>query len=269
MSALSETQKAEATAPLRIQRAGAAHWLRSYRLLARWSLMRLRSFVPLMMMVQVILSVSIVIGFAFLNPGIDADPEGALFLSTGAPTLALIAIGLAIAPGMVAQQKAQGIFDYQRSLPVPRTAGLVADAGVWVGIALPGVVAGLWVASLRFDLDLDISPLVVPALLLVALTCISVGYAIAYTIPVMMVQVVTNLLLFFALLFSPINFPAERLPAWLATAHAYLPFASMAQAIRESLAPPDDGISPVPFAMLGAWCVLGLALAQWVMNRRA
>ncbi|MDS1269436.1 ABC transporter permease [Lipingzhangella sp. LS1_29] len=246
----------------------AAHWCRSYGLLARWTLMRLRSFVPLMVIVQVILSVSIVFGFAFLNPGIDADPEGALFLSTGAPTLALIAIGLGIAPGQVAQQKAQGILDYQRALPVPRTATLAAEATVWVGIALPGVAAGLWAATLRFDLELQIHPLLAPALVLVALTCLAVGYGIAYTVPPMVVQVVTNLLLFLALLFSPVNFPADRLPGWLATAHTFLPFAYMAQVIRESLAPPPEGISVLPFAVLSAWCLLGLTLAHWVMNRR-
>jgi ABC-2 type transport system permease protein len=230
--------------------------------------MRLRFMVPLMLVIQILLSVSIVIGFAFLMPGIDADPTSALYLTTGAPTLALIAVGIALAPSMVAYQKTQGIFDYQRSLPVPRTATLAADATVWVGVAVPGVVAGLLVAVLRFDLDLHVSPLVVPALLLVALTCISIGYGIAYLVPAMMVQVVTNLLLFLALLFSPVNFPGERLPGWLEGVHEVLPFASMAQAVRESLAVPADGVSAQPFVVLGIWCAVGLTLAQWTMNRR-
>lgn len=230
--------------------------------------MRLRFIAPMMLMIQIILSVGIVIGFAFLIPTIDADPEAARYLSTGAATIALVTIGMVMAPGMVAQQKAQGIFDYQRSLPVPRTAVLAADATVWVGAALPGVVVGLWVATLRFDLDLEISPLVVPAVLLVALTCVSVGYAIAYLVAPMMAQMVANLIMFFALMFSPINFPAERLPDWLAAAHTALPFTYMAQAIRETVAVPPEGVSPVPFAVLAVWCVLALAAANWVMSRR-
>jgi ABC-2 type transport system permease protein len=230
--------------------------------------MRQRFALPLLLVVQMLLSVSIVIGFAFLSPGIDDDPTAALYLTTGAPTLALIVVGIALAPAMLAQQKMQGVLDFQRSLPVPRTATLAADSTVWVGIAMPGVVAGLWVAILRFDLDLQVSPLVVPALLLVAMTNLSIGYGIAYLVPGLMVQVVTNLLLFLALLFSPVNFPGDRLPGWLESVHEVLPFASMAQAIRETLAVPADGISAQPFVVLGIWCAFGLTVSQWIMNRR-
>lgn len=258
------------TAPVRRERIPrtAAHWSRSYLLLTRWTLLRLRALLPVMLVIQIVLSVGIVVGFAFLIPGIDTDPASALYLATGAPTLAMVTIGMAMAPGMVSQQKMQGLFDYQRSLPVPRTAMLAADATVWVAAALPGVAAGLWVATLRFDLTLTVTPLVVPALLLVALTCMAVGYAIAYLVPPMAAQMIANLVMFFALMFSPINFPAERLPAWLADVHTVLPFAYMAQAIRETLSVPPEGVSVLPFAVLAAWCAAGLVLTHRVMSRR-
>jgi hypothetical protein len=110
--------------------------------------------------------------------------------------------------------------------------------------------------------------LVLLAVLLVALTCMALGYGLAYAASPVVTMMITQLLVFVTLMFSPINFPADRLPDWLATVHDFLPFAYMAQAIRESLAPPPEGISALPFVVLGVWCVLGLALAHWVMNRR-
>jgi ABC-2 type transport system permease protein len=70
-----------------------------------------------------------------------------------------------------------------RSLPVPRLAYLVADLTVWLAIVIPGVILGVIVGALRFGLDLQVSPLVVPAMLMVALTATCVGYALASVLP--------------------------------------------------------------------------------------
>lgn len=78
------------------------------------------------------------LGFAFLLPSID--PVTAVYLSTGTPTLELITIGMALAPNLVAESKAEGTFEYNRALPVPRTAVIAADVTIWPAIGLPGMV---------------------------------------------------------------------------------------------------------------------------------
>ena len=78
----------------------------------------------------------------------------------------------------------------------------------------------------------------------------------------------SQLILFIALMFAPINYPAERLPAWLANTHDWLPFTYMAQAVRETLAVPPSGVPALPFLVLTAWSVVGLAVAYRVMTRR-
>jgi len=55
-----------------------------------------------------------------------------------------------------------------RSLPIPRLVYLLADMTVWLAVVLPGVVFAVIIGSIRFGLDLQISPLVVPAVILVA-----------------------------------------------------------------------------------------------------
>jgi ABC-2 type transport system permease protein len=242
-------------------------WLRSYWLLMRWNLLRLRSDLPLLIVVQTVISVGVVIGFAFLVPETDADTV--LYLSTGAPTVGLITVGMVALPQMVAHQKLTGIFDYVRAMPVPRLAMLAADASVWIGLSLPGLAAALGVAALRFDLSFTVSPLVVPALLLVAASCVAVGYAIGYAAKPAVTGIVTQLIIIVALMFAPVNFPADRLPDWLAETHRWLPFTYMAEVVRDTINVPGGGIPAMPFAILLAWAVVGLAITYRIMTRRA
>jgi ABC-2 type transport system permease protein len=241
-------------------------WLRSYLLLMRWNTIRLKYTLPLMLIVQTMLAIGIVIGFSFLMPSIDGGT--ALYLSTGAPTLGLITVGMVLAPQLVAQAKTEGTFDYNRTLPVPRTAILAADLTTWLATSLPGLILALLTATLRFDLNLTVSPLVIPAILLVAVTATAIGYAIAYAAPPTVTNLASQTIVFIALMFSPINFPADRLPTWLQTTQQGLPFQYMADAVRNTLTTPAGGVSAIPFAVLIAWCTVSSAITLQIMSRR-
>lgn len=107
-----------------------------------------------------------------------------------------------------------------------------------------------------------------PAVLLVAVTAVSVGYAIAYAAPPSVASLASQAIVFFALMFSPVNFPADRLPHWLQVAHRFLPIEYMAKAMRETLAVPAAGVDFVPFLVLAAWSVFGIGVTLKVMIRR-
>lgn len=202
------------------------HWLRSYGLLLRWTGLRSRASLPLNLVVQTCLAVGIIVGFAYLVPNMNDDT--ALYFATGAPVLGLITVGMVIAPQEVASAKQQGIFDFTRSLPVPRSAIIASDATIALITALPGMIAALIVSSLRFDLTLQISPLVIPAVLLTAFAAIGIGYGIGYGMQPAAARMVSQLVVFVSLMFSPIIFPASHLPDWFAAVHAVLPFQYMA-----------------------------------------
>lgn len=242
------------------------HWLRSYGLLLHWTALRSRANLTLNLVIQTCLAVGIIIGFAYLVPSLD--DATALYLSTGAPVLGLITVGMVIGPQEVAAAKQDGIFEFNRSLPVPRSAFIASDATIALLIALPGIVAALVVATLRFDLSLNIHPLVIPAVLLTAFTAIGLGYGIGYGMEPPLARLVSQLVVFVALMFSPITFPASRLPHWLATVHDVLPFRYMADAVRHTLDTPPGGVSPLPFAVLAVWAVLGFLAAHRMMARR-
>ena len=242
------------------------HWMSSYVLLLGWAALRGRATLVLNLVIQTGLAAGIILGFAFLVPNLDDGT--ALFLATGAPVLGLVTVGMVIGPQEVSAAKQEGIFEFNRSLPVPRSALIASDATIALFTALPGVFAALVVAVLRFDLDLQVSPMVVPAILLTAATAIGLGYGIGYGLAPPVARMISQLMVFLALMFSPILFPISRLPDWFASVHMVLPFQYMAESVRDTLSVPPDGIRFLPFAVLAMWALVGFLIAYRMMSRR-
>ena len=241
-------------------------WLRSYLLLLRWQLMRQRRLLVLFVMVQLAIGVGVIYGFAFLVPSIT--PSVALFFSTGAATLTLILIGLVVVPQEIAQGRMSGRAAYLSALPVPRLAPMLADVTFWVLVQLPGSVATLVLAVLRFHVGLHISALIIPAVALTALTSAAVGCAISMSLPPMATQQVSQFLSIALLLFSPINFPLDRLPLVLQDIHRGLPVFYMADLIRGALTGRHQTSVALAYAVVGAWCAACLALSARAASRR-
>jgi ABC-2 type transport system permease protein len=240
--------------------------VRNYVLLIRWQALRYKLLLPLMMVVQGLLAFGIVAGYPLLFPALDNGTI--LFLATGAPAITLLTMGLVLVPQMVAGAKTEGSLDYVRTLPVPRLLFLLADLTIWTAIVLPGVAFAVGIAALRFGLELSIIPLAVPATILVVLTASCVGYAIASIAPPMLTTILTQALVVFVLMFSPLNFPPERLPDWLQAIHAVLPIQAMGEVIRGTIASTSFAIPSGAFLLLGAWCLGGFAITFITLNRR-
>ena len=243
------------------------HALRSYTLLIRWQALRLKNMLPLAFVVQSLFAFGIVVGYPLLVPEIDRLTV--LFLATGAPAITLITMGVVVLPQVVAQSKLEGSLEFMRSLPVPRMAYLMADLTVWLAVVLPGVVFGVAVGAWAFDIALSVSLAIVPAVLLTVTTAAALGYALASLLPPMIAMLISQVLVFGVLLFSPINYPAERLPDWLQTIHDVLPVQAMGEVIRGSLANDVFPLTVGPFMVLAVWCVVALGLTYVTLQRRA
>jgi len=240
--------------------------LDSYRLLLLWQFRRYRQLFVMTVVIQVVLGMGIVYGLAFLIPNID--PRTALFLSTGAPTLALLILGLSVVPQEVAQDRLTGAHDYVATLPVPRLAALSANLTYWLAIQIPGTILAIVVASARFHFGLHVSSLVVPAFLLVAMTGAAVGYAMASVLRPEVTSIVSSFVSVFILLFSPLDFPLSRLPSFLQVIHRILPVKYMADLIRWSLTGRFVASPGLAFAVVGLWCVACLGVTYRVATRR-
>jgi ABC-2 type transport system permease protein len=236
-------------------------------LLLQWQLRRSLPYIPLLVVVQVALAVATVVGYGLLVG--TPSPDVALYLATGAPTITLITVGLVMTPQMLAQAKTEGSLDWMRTLPVPRWTFLASDLLMWTLIALPGMVLGVVAGVLRFNVNLSIAPWVVLAALLVSLTSASVGYAMASVLPPMLAQLLTQVLIFVVLLFSPVSYPASRMPEWLQTAHEFLPIEPMAQLVRAGLANASFTVPGRSMVVLGVWVCVSVAAALTALRRRA
>jgi ABC-2 type transport system permease protein len=105
-------------------------------------------------------------------------------------------------------------------------------------------------------------------MLLVIVTTTSIGYALASVLPQMLANLITQVLVVFVLMFSPLNFPPERLPEWLASIHAVLPIQAMGEVIRGTIAGNAFPITAGPFLLLGAWCATAFGVTGLVLTRR-
>jgi len=240
--------------------------VRAYGLLLRWQFMRMRKQILLFVVIQIVLALGVVYGLALLLP--EIDPRSALFLATGAPTLTLLLLGLTVVPQEVAQGKISGRLAYLATLPVPRLAAPAAELTFWLLVQLPGTVLALVIAAARFDFTLDVSPVAVPAVVLVALCGAAVGFALAMIAKPETAQQLASFVAIGLLLFSPINFPMDRLPDALAAVHRVLPVAYMADLMRWSLTGRYVENVALAFAVVGAWSAAGVALSWRVATTR-
>lgn len=241
-------------------------WLRGYLLMLKWSFLGSRPWLSLNLAVQMMISLGFIYGISFFYPAIT--PDVAKYITTGAPALILLTVGLVMGPQIVASQRLEGTFDYIWSLPVPRMANIAADATNMFGSTLPGIVLAVVLGTLYFNFHLDISLLIIPAVILTAMCGTFVGYSMAFAVPKpMMVQVLTQIIIFVVMLFSPVMFPADRLPEWLQAIHRVFPIQYMAELIRGTLTDIPVNLGRA-FAITGAWCVAGFGVTNLLVRRR-
>jgi ABC-2 type transport system permease protein len=254
------------TPPARL-RSGSGYWWHSYRMMVRWELTSLRLVLPVTVMVQILTGAGFVLALGLFFG--QVPPRAALFVSTGVLVLTLVTIGLVLGPQLVAQQKAEQTYDFLWSLPVPRTTAALAWVTTNFILGMPGMLVALGVALLRYDLDLHVSPAVVPAVLLTLLTGTMIGYALAHALGnPMLIAALTQLFIFVIVGFSPINFPADQLPGWLAALHRWLPLAPMADTVRAGLTVGVvEGVAR-SYLVLGAWAAAAVAVTAAVLRRR-
>jgi ABC-2 type transport system permease protein len=241
-------------------------WFLRYYLMLKWVFLSSRPWLSLNLIVQMCIAVGFIFGISYFYPAIT--PTTARYLTTGAPTLILITVGLVMVPQIVAQMRLEGTFDYIWSLPVPRMVFVAADATDMFGSMLPGVVLAIVFGAIHFHFGLSISPLVIPAVVLIAGCATFVGYSMAFAVSrPMMVNVLTQVIIFVVMLFSPVMFPANQLPGWLQAVHKVLPIQYMADLTRGTLTdlPIELGRA---FGIVGAWFVAGFIITWFLIRRR-
>ncbi|CCI83649.1 ABC transporter permease [Corynebacterium otitidis] len=239
--------------------------LRALGALISWTATRNRYLLPAFSILQILLSASLIFGMTlFLG---DVGPEETKYLSTGAWSLGIISVGAVVAPQVISVYKRTGLLDYQKAQPVPRFALLIAEATIWTLASIPGFVVGIAAAWVHFDLSMHVDVWFVLGIAFVIVAMVQLGYAMAFLLHPDVLPIVTQLVMLVGLLFSPIAYPAERLPAWAAGIHQVFPFTPVAEVVREVTFRDGDPILR-PVLVLVAWIIGCIAVAYASIARR-
>ena len=240
---------------------------RAFAILFRWRVLQTRQELAQLLVMEVIFAAGIAVGFGFLIG--DLDSTGAAYLATGALLMNMLMIAVALVPSTMTEARMSGALDYMWAQPFPRIVYLLSELSVWALVMLPGMVVSLVVTSLRFDFPLHVSPLVVPAMILILLTGTSVGAAIGLKAPSQQAtNLYSNFVFITVLLFSPVNFPGDRLPGWLQEVHRVLPIAHMADLLRATLVGGLHTSAGTDLVVLSLWCAFGM-IVTWRSVSRA
>lgn len=223
------------------------------------------SYLVVFAIIMAIVALGVVIGFSYLMP--SQDSKQMLYLATGAPTIVMIMIALVTVPMQNAGARMAGYIDFIKALPTSRQKFLIADVTIWALVCVPAIVISMLVAHLIFNPGYSVSWLVIPVFLLMVASCFGIGYGYSFVMPAELSMALSQLLAFFSLMFSPINFPLERLPEWLQVVHQVLPLYHMAEVMRAALASHTFTAEPLNYIVLGAWAVVGFFGASRFLER--
>lgn len=233
--------------------------------LIKWSLLRHKFYIPVFVVVQILLSLAIIYGFSFVTNSVDDLSKS--FLCTGAVTINIIAVTCVLAPQIVSEAKQNGIFDYQKTLPISRIGILISDLLVWGIISLPGVFVSMIIGSMNFNIDIQFGIIGCISLLFVIISLIFFGFSIAYLLPPNMMTLVTQLIMIGGLLFSPIIYSDDRLPNWMSNIYNYLPFVPVSNIIRFSLFRLND-FNVIDYLVVLVWGLVSYLVSMYILARR-
>lgn len=254
-------------APASGVRRGLCRSWHDYGTMLRWHFASLRLWMTLLAVVQVLSGVGLVLAIGLFFQHIPHT--AAVYVSTGAPVINMVMVGLILGPQLVANQKTMGGYEYLRAMPVSRCVNGAAWYTVCLVCALPAIAVTLCVASFRYNLQLHVTAMVVPAVLLTTFTATMLGYALAHAINnAMAIAMVTQVLVFVIFGFAPIIFPIAQMPHWLGTVNWWFPFRHMAVTTRAALTSGQHEGLLTSYAILAAWSVLCALLAGRALGRR-
>jgi ABC-2 type transport system permease protein len=209
---------------------------RNYIHLTAVMVLEYRQWLPMLISLTVLLNLGMVFAFSFIAG--SRNPDLGRYFVSGAAVMSLVTLGVMIVAGDMAQARRNGTILYYASLPISKTAFILAVVTGNGLAAVPGMVLTVLVGSWYFGFPLTVNPgllLVVP---LSAISLAGLGAAIGLGIKNWRVAgLVAQVTMFFIMFFAPVMIPSERLPSILQLTGQVLPPTYAARAFRIALGP--------------------------------
>jgi ABC-2 type transport system permease protein len=235
--------------------------------LVKLTLRSYRASIVFVIMVQVVLTVGLVLGYGYLIP--DISETAALYITTGAATNATITIALVVLPQVLAEAKHLGRMDFMLTLPISREMYLLAHVISTIILAAPGTILAVAFGAWHYDLSLDVSPWLPAVILLSIASLAGVGVAVAVlTKQLQVTNAITQLVIFYVVFFAPILLPKEQLPEMLQAVSTIMPPTYAADAMRATLTDLPDTELYRDLLVLSGFAAASMALSAVTIRRR-
>ena len=210
-------------------------WL-NYIHLTAVIVLEFRQWLGMVLGLSVFLNLGMIFAFSFIAD--SRDPALGRYFVPGAAVMALVTLGVMMVASDLAQQRRNGAIVYYASLPISKTAYILAVVTGNSLAAIPGMIITVLVGSWLFSLPLSFNPLVLVIVPLSAVSLAGLGAMIGLGIKNWrVVGMVSQLTMFFIMFFAPVMIPPERLPGLLQWTGHLLPPSYAARAFRAALEP--------------------------------
>ena len=194
----------------------------------------------------------------------DSGPETLGYVLTGNMVFALLMEGVGKVSSNFSYMRSNGAFVYFASLPIYRSALIVATALAFLLLSLPATAVTLLMGGLILHLPLNVSPwlVIVIPLICVSLSGLGALLGLVGQTPEQ-VNSFSLLVSIFLFGFGPVLIPPDRLPPIINTLSVFSPATYAASALRQTiLGVPDRLPLAVDMLVLGGIAVGLLALVN-------
>lgn len=241
--------------------------LRQFVDLVRLELLMGRTLVWMMVMIQFAMTLGLILGFGYFIPRMSEVQ--ALYLTAGAASQSVVTTALVMLPQKLSQDKAEEKLHYLLTLPMPRETYILAQIAVVALGTIPGTAFAVVLGAWHYDISLDVSVAVLAVVPLAIFSLAGIGVAISMISPYpQLTNALTQLTIFYVLLFAPVVFPKEQLPELLQHVSVVMPPTYVADAMRGALTDlPGTHLGRSLLVMAGS-AVGSIALSAVTVRRR-
>lgn len=231
------------------------------------SAVRAQAWLELKLLVRsgesLIVTLGIPVGILVFFSVVDVLPTGSGrpvdFLVPGVLAISVAGTGLVAVAIQTAFERKYGVLKRLGGTPLPRAGFLAAK-----GLAVAAVMAGqcllvLVIAVVGLDWEPDGLLLLVPLVLLGAVTFTTLGLLMAGALRAEATLALSNAVFLVLMVVSGVSFERDALPDTLAAVGAALPLGALGEALRVALA--GRGLAVGPVAITAGWAAGALLLA--------
>lgn len=217
---------------------------------------------------SLILPVTMVFGFTRIGSGLT-DYASLIFIISGSAVFAATNEGLYALAVRIGTMKKEGTLIYYASLPISKTAFLLAILLSRLVVTFPGMLVPLIFGAWLYQIPINLNLWVLILLLLTAMALANVGLMLGAVVGSLeLVQIIVNILLFVLVMAGPIFSPMDSLPLPLQILSYLLPPTYAAAALRSALHGTFDLHFYLNVLVLLALTIVGFLLSSRLLRWR-